>query len=131
MWYDTHGIEKDKFSEQMYVVLVDKTEGETLTRVRAVMQGQGVKEYMNLHRWLTGTTGMAISQRVKHLVHPNTPNKESEITDALDKRVEAKRNLAAITKDYELGESLQLVALECIMHVGRKTILIFQNKHLH
>ena len=51
---------------------------------------------MNLYQWFTGTTGMAVTERMKKIVTPATPKNESDIADAIDKWTESVRNLAAI-----------------------------------
>ena len=60
-------------------VLTDKTEGEDLTRVRAAAHGKGINAYINMYKWFTGTTGMAITERMKNIMHPGTPKNEHEI----------------------------------------------------
>ena len=55
---------------------------------------------------------------MKRIMNPSTPNHEHEIADAIDKWVEAKRNLAAIKAEYQLATPFLFVALECIMNVG-------------
>ena len=55
------------FSEDLYAILIKKAEQESLTRVRAVKPGEGIKAYMSLHKWHSKTIGEAISERVNIL----------------------------------------------------------------
>jgi len=46
--FKTKELKWDRMNEVMYCVLIDKCEGEALTRVRSAGQGQGFKAYMSL-----------------------------------------------------------------------------------
>ena len=47
-WFQKKGVDRDKFNEDMYVVLMEKTEGQALTRVRAAAKGDGIQAYICL-----------------------------------------------------------------------------------
>ena len=118
MWFEERDLNRDKFEEDLYVVLIDKTEGEALTRVRAAAHGKGISAYMNLYKWFTGTTGMAVTECMRKIMTPITPKHESDIADAIDKWIESVRNLAAIKEEYNMQIPFRFVALEHIMNVG-------------
>ena len=50
----------DALGEDLYCILVEKCEGEALTRVRNAGQGNGITAYSLIYQWFTGTSGMAI-----------------------------------------------------------------------
>ena len=58
---------------------------------------------MQLYKWFTGTTGMAIGERMKRIMSPSAPKHESEIAESIDKWNEARRNLEAIKDEYKLA----------------------------
>ena len=88
-------------------------------KVRAAGKVEGIDAYMNLYNWFTGTTGLAIGERMRRIINPNTPKNESELAEAIDKWIEAERNLENIKDEYKLSKPFQFVALESIMNVGR------------
>ena len=55
---------------------MDKCEGEALTRVRSVMNNDGIMEYVEVFKWFTEMTGLAMSERMKTIMTPNPPNEE-------------------------------------------------------
>ena len=75
-WNKSPAIEYTKFAESMHYVLMDKCEGEALTRVRSVMNNDGIMEYVEVFKWFTETTGLAMSERMKTIMTPNPPKKE-------------------------------------------------------
>ena len=128
LWFEEKDLDRDKFNEDLYVVLIDKTEGEALTRVRAAAHGKGISAYMNLYKWFTGTTGMAVAERMRRIMTPVTPKHESDIADAIDKWIECVRNLAAIKEEYNMQIPFRFVALECSMNVGNARMFL-ENAH--
>ena len=71
--------EFDGFGEELYCILMDKCEGEALTKIRTAHEGQGIGAYFALHKWYSETTGEAISERIKQVVTLASPKQESEI----------------------------------------------------
>ena len=50
-------IDMDKLNEDMFAVLMDKTEGDAWLRVRSVDSGNGLEAFVKLYWWFTGTSG--------------------------------------------------------------------------
>ena len=48
-------------SEDLYYVLVEKTEGEAALRVQSGSPGDGMEAYQKVYLWFAGTTGLALS----------------------------------------------------------------------
>ena len=46
-----------KTNEELYHVLVEKTEGDAALRVNSGTPGQGLQAYMRVYLWFAGTTG--------------------------------------------------------------------------
>ena len=46
-------------SEDLYYVLVEKTEGDAALRVNSGEPGDGIRAYMRVYLWFAGTTGLA------------------------------------------------------------------------
>ncbi len=118
-WFTQENLNRQVFKEELYVVLIDKAEGEALTRIRGVKEGEGIEAYLAVYKWFTGTTGMQITERMKNIMMPNTPKNEADIADAIDRWTGSVRILASIKQEYELQEPFKMVALEQIMNTGR------------
>ena len=54
-WYKEHGIDEDTIKEALCAVLIDKVEGEALTRVRAATRGK--REYRRTQTCTSGSRG--------------------------------------------------------------------------
>ena len=48
----------------MYVILVEKTEGEARTKMTAAGEGNSIQADVSVYTWLVETIGFAISERV-------------------------------------------------------------------
>ena len=84
--YKISGIEEignfgDEAAEGIYYVLVEKTEGDAALRVNSGEPGQGIQAYMRVYLWFSGTTGMALSEKTRMLMHPTPVKHEGEIAD--------------------------------------------------
>ena len=53
----------DTCSEDLYYVLVEKTEGDAALRVNSGEPGDGIKAYMRVYLWFAGTTGLALTEK--------------------------------------------------------------------
>ena len=73
----------DGRDESIYGLLVDKTESEAALRVNSGEPGHGMDAYMRLYVWFSGTTGLALTEMTRALMHPSSPKYDHEIADAL------------------------------------------------
>ena len=60
-----------RLSEELYYVLVEKTEGDAGLRVNSGETGEGLQAYMRLYLWFAGITGLALTEKTRELMHPN------------------------------------------------------------
>ena len=117
-WSKSPAIEYSKFAEAMHYILMDKCEGEALTRVRSVTNNDGIMEYMEVFKWFTETTGLAMTERMKTIMTPTPPKKEEDIADAIAKWVEQCKAVEDMGASYVLPESFRKIALKSLM-IGR------------
>ena len=75
----------DTAAEGLYYVLVEKTEGEAALRVNSGEPGEGMQAYMRVYLWFAGTTGLALTEKTRVLMHPTAVKHEHEIADALER----------------------------------------------
>ena len=54
------GTTYERMDEDLYTLLMDKTDGEGALRVQGCSPGQGVKAYMVVYKWFMGASGQAV-----------------------------------------------------------------------
>ena len=101
--------EHDRASEDLYYVLVEKTEGDAALRVNSGEPGKGLAAYMRVYLWFAGTTGLALTEKTRMLMHPNPVKHEYEIADALEKWSEQERTLRAHEDNYKLNAAFKSI----------------------
>ena len=62
---ESQGSTYGNISEDLYILLVDKTEGEAMVRLRGCSHGDGVSAYMAIYKWFMGASGQAITERIR------------------------------------------------------------------
>ena len=110
----------DSSSEDLYYVLVEKTEGDAALRVNSGEPGDGLQAYMRVYLWFAGTTGLALTEKTRMLMHPTPVKHEHEIADALEKWAEQERTLRAHGDDYKLNAAFKVTALRVLMTCKRE-----------
>ena len=65
-------------NEELYYVMVEKTEGDAALRVNSGEPGNGLAAYMRVYLWFSGTTGLALTEKTRMLMHPNPPKHERD-----------------------------------------------------
>merc|ERR1711951_184907 len=118
----------DEASEGLCYVLVEKTEGDAALRVNSGEPGQGMQAYMRVYIWFSGTTGMALSEKTRMLMHPNPVKHEWEIADALEKWSEQERTLRAHGEEYKLTAVFKVTALRHLMTCKREQFEVFERE---
>ena len=86
------------FSEDLYAVLIDKTEGEvnrrligTYERAKLDMRTHGetygdagLKAYFEMYAWFMTTTGLRQSERMAALITPTPARSDEDLADAIE-----------------------------------------------
>ena len=55
------GTTYERIDEDLYTLLMDRTEGEAALRVRGCRPGMGCKAYMTVYKWFMGVSGQAVT----------------------------------------------------------------------
>ena len=87
----SHIVNYQDVDEGLYFVLVDKTEGEAALRVNSGEPGEGVQAYMRVYLWFAGTTGLALTEKTRLIMHPTPAKHDHEIADLLERWSEQER----------------------------------------
>ena len=104
-------------NEDMYSVLMDKTEGEAWQRVKTVRSGRGLEAFVKVYKWFMGTSGQGLSERARAIMSPAPPKNEGDIAEAVDKWSEGLRLLQS-HRGYKMSIQLKVTAVKMLM-VGR------------
>ena len=109
-------------NENLYYVLVEKSEGEAALRVNSGEPGQGLLAYQRIYLGFAGTTGVALSQRLTNLMNPAPPNNEHEIAEAIEKWSDSESILRAHGEAYHLKAACLITALRAIRSCKREQV---------
>ena len=96
-----------RVSEDIYYVLVEKTEGDAGLRVNSGETGEGLNAYMRLYLWFAGITGLALTEKTRELMHPNPVKHEHEIADALEKMVRTRAHAEGARRRVQAQRRVQ------------------------
>ena len=77
---DNTGVEMDLngINEDLFAVLMDKTESEAYFRVKLVEPGNGIEAFDKIVKWFMGTSGLGLQEKARQIMAP-IPSK-SEVT---------------------------------------------------
>ena len=119
-WYDAYDELKCTFSmatfnEDLYYVLVEKTEGDAAVKVNGGDHGNGLQAYQTVYLWFAGTTGMALSKRSEWVMNPPIPKNSLELAMLIPKWMHEITQLSNYGEDYDLGVSYKMTALKIMM----------------
>ena len=117
-----------KANEDLFYVLVEKTEGEAALRVNSTEPGEGIMAYQKIYLWFAGTTGLALSERTRMLMHPEAPKREEDIAEAIEKWCEQERLLLAHGDDYKLSAAFKITALRVLMSCKREQFELMERE---
>ena len=95
-------------------ILVDKTEGESAAKVRKGESG-GLVAYYWLHRWFVKTTGPALQEEMKKVMHPTPVAKGEFLMGHLEEWELTVSKLEKYGADYALSTMVRINALEIMM----------------
>merc|ERR1711951_68045 len=118
----------EEASESLFYVLVEKTDSDAALRVNSGEPGEGLEAYMRVYLWFAGTTGLALTEKTRILMHPTLVKYEYEIADALEKWSEQERTLRAHGDDYKLNAAFKVTALRILMTCKREQFEFFERE---
>ena len=107
-------------NEELYYVLVEKTEGEAAHRVGLTDTGAGLLAYQRLYLWFAGTSGLALSERVRLLMNPEPIKRDEDLDEALERWFEQNRLIAMHGSEYKLAALFKITALRIMMSKRRE-----------
>ena len=119
-----NGLDFAEFNEELYTVLLDKTEGEAHRRVTgcyrrlkdAGKKGAGLKTYLYLCWWFMKTTGLHMSQRLSALMTPTAAKTDEDVADKIEAWEREEAELIRINEETKMGEVFRMTALKICAH---------------
>ena len=73
-WPIRESYDYDRFNEELYSLLVNKTEGEARSKVMKAEEGQGLEAYRMVNHWFTVTSGQSLVVKRMPIMNPKPPN---------------------------------------------------------
>ena len=64
---------RETINEDLHYILTDKTSGEAKAKVDSAESGDGYGAIMNLVMWYATASGEALTERIKRIMNPGTP----------------------------------------------------------
>ena len=112
-----------EFSEELYSVILDKTEGETHRRVTGCYRrlkeqangnkaSAGLKTYLYICWWFMKTTGLNTSHRLSALMTPTAARTDEDVADKVEAWEREEAELIKLNADAHMGEVFRMTALK-------------------
>ena len=73
-----------KFNEDLYSLIVSKTEGEARAKVMTAGEGQGLEAYRMINHWFTVTSGQSLVVKRMSIMNPKPPVKEENLIESIE-----------------------------------------------
>ena len=89
-----------------------------------------MQAYMRVYLWFAGTTGLALTEKTRVLMHPTPVKHEHEIADALERWSEQERILRAHGDEYKLNAAFKVTALRVLMTCKREQFEFLEREAL-
>ena len=118
-WARARGVSDGKYdgwSADLWWVLIEKTSGEALQRVKGTKRGEGMEAYRRLHQWYARQTTMTMQELRMKVMRPGQARNEGEVAQKLEEWTEAKIELDRMEKNGDgLPEQWQVAAVRGIL----------------
>ena len=101
--------------EDLYYILVDKTEGEAAGKVKTVEAGQGILAYHKIYWWYVKTSGIALQDRSRKVMYPEPIKHEEKIMEGIENWEQNLKVLDQHGAAYVLNDQSKLIAIEVLM----------------
>ena len=113
-----NSIDEDSIKDldrDLWSILTAKADGEALSKLKSVNQGEGVWAYIRIHHWFSRTTDQGKNARRLAIMDPPQCKHDHEISQAIEEWEERYRILKDEDKESELPESWRMTALKKIL----------------
>jgi len=107
-------IDLSGINEDLFAVLMDKTESEAYFRVKSVEPGNGIEAFVKIVKWCMGTSGLGLQEKARQIMSPIPPKTEGDIAESVEKWLEGLRVISG-HKGYEMSYRLRVTALKMLM----------------
>ena len=74
----------DDFNKDLYYILMEKTTGESGLKVKSVDIDKGLHAYFKIYWWFVRTSGIAIQELSRKVMHPEAIVKEEKMMDHIE-----------------------------------------------
>ena len=115
-WSISGSYDYERFNEELYSLLVNKTEGEARSKVMNAGEGQGLEAYRMVNHCFTVTSGQSRVVKRISIMNPNPPVKEENLVESIESwEREWKEMEESEDEDKRPPEDYKISALMCIL----------------
>jgi hypothetical protein len=115
-WSIKETYDYDKFNEELYSLLVNKTEGEARSKVMKAGEGQGLEAYRMVNHWFTVTSGQSLVVKRMSIMNPKPPAKEENLVESIESWERDWKEVEELEdEDKRLPEDYKISALMCML----------------
>ena len=108
----------DKLVQDLYGILIDKSEDEAYDKIKSIDTNKGLQAYMVLYKWFTDVSGMGLAEQARRLMHPDPPKDESGLAECIEAWYDKMTRLETHGQDFKMPPVYKMNALKSLM-VGR------------
>ena len=106
----------EDWSQDLWWVLVEKTAGGALLRVKGVTMGNGMEAFRRLHRWFGKQRDLGLAELRQKVLRPMQAKREEDTARCIEEWQESIMDLRRVDPDYiELPDAYQTAALRGIL----------------
>ena len=105
----------ESINDDMHFILTDKTTGEARIKIENGDPSKGVHSLLKLIHWYSTTSGEAVQERIRVIMHPPTPKKDEEIFMTVENWIKEIRQIEEHGSEYHLPPMFKITALRMIM----------------
>ena len=100
----------------LWVALVDKSEGEAYDRVKGAGQGEGLWAYLRLYKWFSKTSSLGLIQRRRALLQPGRCKHDLDVSAEIENWEESLRALEVEEGNTEkMGDKSKIATVREIL----------------
>ena len=74
----------EELNGDLYYVLVEKTTGESATKIKHIEVGEGFMAYFSIYWWFVKTSGAAVQERSRKAMQPEPISKEEQMMESIE-----------------------------------------------
>jgi len=105
----------DQINDDLYSVLMEKTEDKVLRKLRLVDEGDGILGFAKIHHWITQATALKIQDKQAALMKPEAPKNEKDLVEHIEKWKEDLKQVEKMLGQELMSDYMKVTALKSML----------------